>query len=163
MKQKKLTSEDGKRALMHHVVERAMVLREQYGNFIDYEVLLKILTDSRFVRYPTLLEFNSQPIDDGLFAIAIPFLDDNSFQRYVIYVHEYFKDKLDDVPALVLYHLVMVNYGDIVTGEEAELFGATVLGMEKEEYYQLLCRFADQVSKPCSCKTVVSTKMENSI
>ena len=55
--------------------------------------------------------------------------------------------KLDDVPALVLYHLVTVNYGDFATFHEAEVFAAEALGMEQEDYYKLLCRLADQVSK----------------
>jgi hypothetical protein len=64
----------------------------------------------------------------------------------VIYVHEYFKNKLGDVPALVLYHLVAVNYGPIATSEEAEIFGASALGMKKEAYYQLLCALTDRIS-----------------
>jgi len=143
--EKKLTAEDGKRALLHHVVEKALDLREKYGNFIDYETLLKILKDHDCVRYPTRLEFNSQPIDEGLFAVTDPVSAEDPSQGYIIYVHEHFKDRLDDVPALVLYHLVVVNYGDVATKEEAELFGATVLGMEKEEYYQLLCHLTDQI------------------
>ena len=141
----KLTPEDGKKALLHHVVEKAIALREKYGNFIDFSTLERILEDRDFVRYPTRMEFSSQSIDDGFFAIAEPVSIDDPSQGYVIYIHEHFKNKLGDVPALVLYQLVIVNYGDIVTGEEAELFGATVLGMEKEEYYQLLCTLADQI------------------
>jgi hypothetical protein len=38
-----------------------------------------------------------------------------------------------------------VNYGEIVSHEEAELFGATLLGMDVEEYYRALCDLADGV------------------
>lgn len=141
----KLTPEDGKKALLHHVVEKAIALREKYGNFIDYSTLERILQDRDLVRYPTRLEFSSQSIGDGFFAVAKPVSSSDPSQGYVICVDGHFEDKLDNVPALVLYQLVTVNYGDIVTSEEAEIFGATALGMKKEEYYQLLCALADSI------------------
>jgi hypothetical protein len=144
---KQLTPEDGKKALLHHVVEKALALRKQYGGFIDYETLLKILQDNNFVRYPTRLEFNSGPIDKGFFAVVDALDIDNPSKGYTIYIHEYFKKRLGDVPAIVLYQLVAINYGVIATSEEAEIFGATVLDMKKEEYYQLLCVLADQIPK----------------
>lgn len=130
---------------MHHVVEKALALREKYGRFIDYATLLEILEDRECVRFPTRLEFNSQPIDDGFFAVARPVSAGHPSKGYIIYIHEHFKDRLGDVPALALYHLVAVNYGDIATREDAELFGAAALGMDKDEYYRLLCRLADQI------------------
>ncbi len=141
----KLTPKDGKQALLHHVVDKAIALREKYVNFIDFAALDKILEDRDFVRYPTCLEFSSKPIGDGFFAVTEPVSDADPSQGYIITIDGHFKDQLGDVPALALYQLVIVNYGDIATSEEAELFGATVLGMGKEEYYQLLCTLADQI------------------
>jgi len=154
---------------MHHVVEKALALRDKYGNFtaseyqsssvpiskidahsayfIDSSILQKILEDRDFVRYPTRLEFDSKRIDPGLFAVAEPADAKDPSQGYIIYIHEHFKGRPGDVPALVLYHLVAVNYDDMATSEEAELFGATALGMEKEEYYKLLCHLTDQIPR----------------
>ncbi len=70
---------------------------------------------------------------------------DEAADEYVIVVHEQFKERFDVLPALVLYHLVTVNYGDMATSDDAEVFGSTVLGMERDEYYSLLCDLADQL------------------
>lgn len=147
MENKQLTIEDGKKALLHHAVEKAIALQEKYGHFIDYEMVLKILQDKDFVRYPTRLEFNSEPIDKGFFAVVDAISDEDPSQGYVISIHEHFKKRLGDVPAIVLYQLVAINYGVIATNEEAEIFGATALGLKQEEYYQLLCSLADQIPK----------------
>ena len=52
------------------------------------------------------------------------------------------------MPALVLYQLVLVNYGEFASAEDAETFGAAVLGISRDEYYQTLCEMADQLRRP---------------
>jgi len=140
-----LSLEAGKKALLHHVVEKALAIRDKYGNFMDYPILLRILDDRDCVRYPVRLEFNSEAIDPGFFAVAKAVSADNPAEGYVIFLHEHFQKRLDDIPALVFYHLVVINYGDIVTHDEAEVFGATALGIKQEEYYQFLCRLTDAI------------------
>jgi hypothetical protein len=60
-------------------------------------------------------------------------------------VHPHYEHHTDVLPLLITYHLVSVNYGDIATHEEAELYGATLLGLPVEEYYRRLCELADAV------------------
>lgn len=140
-----LTVEDGRKAFAHHVIEKALALREKYGPVIDDEVIRKILEDRDFVRYPTRVEFNSAKIEPGFFAAVEP-VADSPANEHVIFLHEHFRGRPGDFANALLYQLVLVNYGEIATREEAELFGATALGVEQEDYYQLLCRLADQVS-----------------
>lgn len=139
-----LTLEDGRRALGVHVLEKGHRLREKYGKFIDHETVLKILNDPEFVRYPTRIVFDSSKLETGMFAAAEKTGVDSD-EGYVIFVHEYFKGRDGDLAAVVLYHLVTVNYGDFATFNEAEEFGSAALGMDKEYYYQYLCRLADQM------------------
>lgn len=138
-----ITLEDGRRALGVHVLQKGSDLRKKYGGFIDYETLLKILRDEEFVRFPTRIIFDSSKIEKGMFALVEKQADEPT-KNYIIYVHEHFKKKLGDLPAVVLYHLVTVNYGDFATHNEAEEFGSAALGMEKDYYYQYVCRLADQ-------------------
>ncbi len=140
----KLTIEDGRNALTGHIYEKALAIQKKYGNVSEYNTLCELLKDSDFVRYPTRVEFNSALIERGTFATA-RLVSDKPSDGYVIFVHSYFKDKLEYVPPLVLYHLVTVNYGDFASSTDAELFGATILGLEKEEYYQFICQLADQI------------------
>lgn len=139
-----LTLEDGRRALGVHVLEKGHRLREKYGKFIDQETVLKILNDPEFVRYPTRLVFDSSKLERGMFAAAEKISPDPA-AGYIIFAHEYFKRRDGDLAAVVLYHLVTVNYGDFATFNEAEEFGSAALGMDKEYYYQYLCRLADRI------------------
>ena len=51
--------------------------------------------------------------------------------------------QLDSVPYLVLYQLVLVNYGEFSSADDAETFGAAALGMSKDAYYHRLCELVD--------------------
>lgn len=139
-----ITLEDGRRALAVHALQKGSDLRKKYGSFIDFETFLKILQDEEFVRFPTRIIFDSSKIEKGMFAVVEKEADEPT-KSYIIYVHEYFKKRLGDLPAVVLYHVVTVNYGDFATYNEAEEFGSAALGMEKDYYYQYLCRLADQI------------------
>jgi hypothetical protein len=62
-----------------------------------------------------------------------------------MFVHPVFMLELARVPALVLYHLVAVNYGVFASSDDAETFGAAALGLTRDEYYALLCECSDRV------------------
>jgi len=146
MAKNKLTLKDAENALAGHLIEKALSLRAKYGSNIDYATLLQVLEDRDFVRFPARIEFNSAPLQKGHFAIAQKLAEDPN-EGFVIFVHEHFQNQLEDVPALVLYHLVTVNYGELAAARDAEIFGAAVLGVEKEDYYQHICQLADQVTQ----------------
>lgn len=52
------------------------------------------------------------------------------------------------VPLLALYQLVVVNYGDFASADDALTFGATALGLTDDEYYARLCEVIDPL---CGC------------
>lgn len=139
-----LTQEDGYKALKAHVVEKAQLARARYGPDFDEAALLRLFEDRDLVRYPTELVVDSGPLQEGEFAIALAVEGDGP-RSYRIYVHPHFAQRPEDWPALVGYHLPTVNYADLVTHEEAELFGATMLGMEVEAYYERVCGLADEL------------------
>jgi hypothetical protein len=62
-----------------------------------------------------------------------------------MHVHPLFQNNLDEVPWLVLYQLVSVNYGDFASAQDAEAFGAAALGLDPDEYYAAVCRMADRL------------------
>ncbi len=45
----------------------------------------------------------------------------------------------------MLYQLVLVNYGEFASAEDAEAFGAGALGISKDEYYVALCEMVDEI------------------
>lgn len=141
---RRLTEEDGRRALRDHVIEKALIARERYGP-IDGRTLAELLADPEVVRYPTSIRFDSGPLEPGEFAYAEP-LGPKPSDGFRVFVHPRYRDRESVLPLLVLYQLVRVNYGEIASHEEAELFGATVLGKDVEEYYETLCELADELS-----------------
>jgi hypothetical protein len=75
--------------------------------------------------------FDASQLEPGEFAHAIP-RGEHPSAGFDIHVHPTFMLRLDVVPALVLYQLVLVNYGDFASPDDAEAFGAAALGMDRD-------------------------------
>ncbi|MHC5001745.1 MAG: hypothetical protein ACYTJ0_01340 [Planctomycetota bacterium] len=136
------TEADGREALRDHLVAKAIEARQTYGPEIDAPAILAMLDDRTVVRYPTGLRFDAEPLEPGEFAWAAP-LGGHPEQGYCLVVHPCFEDRPDVLPMLVAYHLPDINYGEVVTAADAELFAATLLGLEVEAYYGMLCTLVD--------------------
>ena len=146
----KLTEDDARESLNVHVESKGVEIREKYGSTLGWDELNKILNDRSFVRYPCEISFDETALQPGEFAYP----KQNSASPkdgFTIHVHSLYADQPEVVPALVLYQLVVVNYGDFASSDDAETFGAAALGITKEDYYQMLCRLADQLPKATPC------------
>ena len=117
---------------------------ERHGPHIGWAQLLRLLEDRECVRYPCEIVFDAAPLQPGEFAHPIA-KGGRPQDGFTLYVHPSFRTQLDQVPLLVLYQLVLVNYGAFAGPDDAETFGAAALGMDREAYYQALCRLADEL------------------
>ncbi|MFT5733538.1 MAG: hypothetical protein ACJA0P_002017 [Planctomycetota bacterium] len=142
-----LTEEDGYDALRGHVLDRALLGRERYGPTIDEGALLRLIQDREVIRFPTYITYEDEALMDGEFAWARP-RGERPKDGYDIVVATMFQDRPEDLVAIVAYHLVRVNYLDVATHTEAELFGAALLGIEIDDYYSRLCGLADELPRP---------------
>jgi hypothetical protein len=143
--EQKLTVEDARRSLTAHAADKGTELRDKYGPHIGWNELRRILEDRLLVRYPCEIVFDSGGLLEGEFAHPMPNSDDPE-DGFKIHVHPIFMAHLDQVPLLVLYQMVLVNYGEFACSDDAEAFGAAALGLEKEEYYSAICELADHVA-----------------
>ncbi len=144
-KTKKVNKRAGKvihSAVSRHAIEKAEEIRARYGPVIDYPAVLRILEDRRCIRYPVVIQFVSDGIDPGLFARTEP-VSENLDDGYVISLHQRFEDQPDVLPTLILYQSVLVNYGDLATADDAELFGSAVLGLDRDAYYKQIVALTD--------------------
>lgn len=141
---KQLTVEDARQSLRDHCAAKGEEVRAKFGPHVGWAQLKQLLEDRKFVRYPCTIAFAGLPLQSGEFAYPEP-LGPRPEAGYRICVHPRYEADLDAVPALVLYQLVAVNYGDFATAEDAEAFGAAALGLSRDEYYQRLCQLADHV------------------
>ncbi len=140
-----------------HLSQKAQEIVKKFGS-INYNTLEKIIQDRKFVRYPVSILFDSNRIEPGLFAITEAILQDSNQppnedddyirpvdRRYEIIVHEHFKGQPEKLLPLLLYQLPIVNYGDIVTFEDSEVFGSEIMGLSKDDYYKLVCSLVDSI------------------
>jgi hypothetical protein len=144
----KLTVDDARQSLHAHVAAKGAEIREKYGPSIGWPELLRLLEDRAFVRYPCKIVFDAAPLEAGEFAHPVA-RGDRPEDGFTMYVHPFFMAQLPQVPCLVLYQLVLVNYGEFASPDDAEVFGASALGLTRDEYYGRLCALADQL---CGCE-----------
>lgn len=129
-------------AVSQHALAKAAEIRERYGPVIDYSTVLTILDDRKSTRYPVQIKFTTDGIEPGMFAKTDP-VSENPDDGYVMSLHAGLEDQLEALPALILYQSVLVNYGDLATAEDAELFGSGVLGMDRDAYYETVIALTD--------------------
>ena len=141
----RLTAEDGRQSLNAHVAAKGEEIRAKYGPHIGWTELQRILQDRACVRYPCEIVFDAGPLRPGEFAHPVP-RGERPEDGFALFIHPYFMTELDRISHLALYQLVIVNYGDFASPDDAETFGASALGLSKEEYYKSLCELADEIA-----------------
>lgn len=146
---------DARQSLNAHVIAKGAEIREKYGPVIGWDELQRLLQDRACVRYPCDLVFDATPLEPGECAHPVA-KGDQPEDGFAMYVHPFFLAELPQVPALVLYQLVTVNYGVFASADDAEAFGASVLGLTKDEYYRRLCELADRLGGSCGPTGAVS-------
>jgi hypothetical protein len=140
----RLTAQDATTSLAAHVADKGRQIWQRYGPSLGWKELQAILQDSAFVRYPCEIRFDAGELELGEMAHPVC-RGGRPEDGFIMYVHPVFMTQLERVPHLVLYQLVLVNYGDFVSAEDAEVFGAAALGISREDYYQTLCELSDQL------------------
>lgn len=140
----KLTADDGRMALHDHVEQKATEARLKHGLYIDAEQIVRILDDRSVVRYPVGIRFDAEMLEPGEFAWPLA-LGEQPSDGFCLFIHPWFEHQPDAWPLLIAYHIPSINYGQIITDEEAELFGATLLGLDTPTYYQALCELTDSI------------------
>ena len=141
------TEAEGKRALIDHAATKAWEARESYAPSpepgLTPEAFHALLEDRRFVRHPVAISFDSSPLQKGEFAHIQANQSDSPEAGFTLFIHPAFQGNEDLLPIIAAYYLVCVNYGEIAGPEAAEAFGAALMGMDHEDYYNELCRIAD--------------------
>ncbi len=140
----KLTAADARQSLNAHVAAKGAEIFKKYGPHIGWKELQQILKDEDCVRYPCEIVFDAGQLGPGEFAHPVA-KGEQPGDGFTMFVHPFYMTQLERVPHLVLYQLVLVNYGEFASPEDAETFGASALGISKDEYYATLCEMADEI------------------
>lgn len=140
-----LTAESARESLTAHVAARGAEIFAKYGPRIGWDELHAILADRSCVRYPCTVVFDARPLQPGEFAHPVA-LGERPEDGFALHVHPAYLAQRELVPFLALYQLVVVNYGEFASATDAEVFAAAALGLDRELYYDALCRLADAVT-----------------
>ncbi|MBC8202013.1 MAG: hypothetical protein H8E86_08195 [Planctomycetes bacterium] len=136
------SEEHARQVLRDHITMIAKRSFEKYGPAITMDVMERVLADRDIIRRETTWRFDNSILEAGEFAMAVAQGD-----SYVIAVHDLFKENQESLPWVIAYHLATVNYGEhVIESDEAELFGASLLGMDVEEYYEKICLIIDNLA-----------------
>jgi hypothetical protein len=119
---------------------------QNYGPCLGWTQLLRLLQDRSCVRYPCEIVFDATPLGEGEFAHPVP-KGERPEEGFCLHVHPFYRTQLDQVPVLVLYQLVLVNYGAFAGPQDAEALGAAALGITRDAYYDRVCRLADELER----------------
>jgi len=141
----KLTLDDARESLTAHVAAKGAEIRAKFGPAIGWSQLQRILEDRECVRYPCELVFDGAPLQPDECAYPEP-KGPRPEDGFRLCVHPYFSIDANRVPLLALYQIVAINYGGFASPDDAEAFGAAVLGISRDEYYAALCAMADEIS-----------------
>ena len=142
-------AQDARQSLNASAAAIGAEIHDKYGPRIGWKQLLQVLQDRTCVRYPCEIVFDAAPLLPGEFAHPVA-KGNHPAAGFTMYVHPYFMMQLEQAPLLVLYQLVLVNYGAFASADDAEVFGAAALGLSKDEYYHTLCRLADEIEQAVS-------------
>lgn len=137
-------AEDVDRNFAAELAAKARAIHEKYGPEIGWNELQRLLQDRDCTPFPCEIRFDAGPLLPGEFGHPIP-KGTTRDQGYIIYLHPLYATQLARVPYLVLHQLVLINYGDSATADDAETFGSLALGLSKEEYYRALCELSSQI------------------
>lgn len=141
-----LTAEDGRSSLAAHVEAKGAEIFAKYGPEIGWTELQQILQDNACVRYPVEILFEGTALEPGEMAHPVP-NGNVPGDGFKLYVNPLLLTDLSRVPAVAFYQLVLVNYGEFASSDDAEAFGAAALGLAREAYYTLLCGIADELAE----------------
>lgn len=132
------------RSLAAELSAKASEIRHKYGPQIGWEELQRVLADREFAPFPCEIRFDAEPLLPGEFGHPVQ-KGASRDDGYIIYIHPFYSTQLARVPYLVLHQLVLINYGESATADDAETFGSVALGLSKEDYYHALCELSGQI------------------
>jgi hypothetical protein len=134
----------GQQSLREHLAAQAEVARAKHGP-VTAAKLDALLQDLDCLRHPVRLVFEFGEM--AVHQLAQPGVDWRDPERNgrVLYVRPGLRDRPELLPLVVAYMVPVINYGEVIGDEHCLLYGAALLGLDEDDYYQRLCALADSL------------------
>ena len=123
----------------------AQAVVEKYGTAPSYDAMLRAIEDRDIIPCRIILSYNDEPLQPGEFGFMMNLKDGDPSEGFLLYLHPALRDGGDDVVALIAYQLVVAFGPNEVIHSDAERFGATIMGMDEQAYYEKVCELADAI------------------
>ncbi len=134
----------GQESLRAHLLAQAMIAHQKHGP-LTVQKLEGLLHDPECLRHPVRLVFEFGEM--ALHQFAQPDIDWRNTDQdgRVLYLRPILREHPEFLLLAVAYMIPTINYGDVISDDHCVLYGATLLGMREDEFYQRICRLADFV------------------
>lgn len=132
----------GQQSLREHLLAQAIVAHQKYSP-LTADKLDALLHDPDCLRHPVRLVFEFSEM--AMHQFAQPDIDWRNTEQdgRVLYVRPLLRERPDLLPLAVAYMIPLINYGDIISDDHCLQYGAAMLGLMEDEYYQQMCALAD--------------------
>jgi hypothetical protein len=130
--------------------ELARRIVAEYGAGLEWLDFKQLLGDRSLLGVRCELRFDDAPLLPGECAHLAP-MGLGSDEAVLLYLHPSFASQLNAVPFLALPHVGRLVTQGKASPEEAERFGAAVMGTTPEAYYDHLCDLASQLGGDDLC------------
>lgn len=132
----------GQTSLREHILAQAIVAHQKHCP-LTADKLDVLLADSGCLRHPVRLVFEFGEM--AMHQFAQPDIDwrNTGHDGRVLYLRPLLRDRPDLLPLAVAYMIPLINYGGIISDDHCLRYGATLLGLMEDEYYQQMCALAE--------------------
>lgn len=128
-------------ALESHAAVAASRALDTLGGPLSFTNLSQFLESC--LRFPTVLQFDDDGLEPQQFARP-SFEDRDGLRTCILRIRPHFENQTKDLPYIVAYMAATINYLDSASSALCEDFGATLMGVRTEDFYQSVCRISDQ-------------------
>ncbi|MFO1497231.1 MAG: hypothetical protein U1G07_02345 [Verrucomicrobiota bacterium] len=134
----------GQQSLCDHLVAQAVVAHQKYAP-LTADKLEALLHDADVVRHPVRLVFEFGAM--ALHQFAQPDIDwrNTQLDGRTLYLRPLLRTCPDLLPLAVAYMIPLINYGEVISDAHCLSYGATLLGLVEEDFYNQVCKMSDLV------------------
>lgn len=134
--------QEAEQALHAHALEGAERVRRNLGGALCSQNLPEFLEADGCLRCPTELCFDEYDFEAHQFAEP-EFITISGQQKCILHLRAKYETRAEDHPYLVAYMAACINYRDAATAALCEEYGAALLGLEVQTFYEKVCAIVD--------------------
>jgi hypothetical protein len=112
------------------------------GGPLTVDTLPRYLDHEACLRLPTRIVFDATGLDPHQFGESF-LVESGGGRTCELRIHPRFAARPELVPLFVGYLSPVINYGPVVSSDLCEWYGARLTSMDRDTYYEILCRAVD--------------------